>query len=285
MISGANHYWLEGIIKRIKMKNNVQKSNWIIDAILLTGFLATFFMDVIGLALHQWFGIAVGLLAGYHLLVHRNWVVKNARRILSFASNNVQLYFLMDVILMFGFILILATGLVISTWLDIYLDNYSVWKNIHIAASIGTLSFVIIKIGYHWRWILSVAKRFQIIPDISTERSQPTQPIISSAGLERREFFKLMGILGVASAIAIGNGFRGFEDTEDALIAQETSLLSSSSQNILQNSESPSQENSEETVESNTCKVKCNKRCSFPGHCRRYEDINQNNICDNGECV
>ena len=35
----------------------------------------------------------------------------------------------------------------------------------------------------------------------------------------------------------------------------------------------------------NTCQVLCNRRCSFPGHCRRYTDANGNNRCDLGECA
>ena len=34
---------------------------------------------------------------------------------------------------------------------------------------------------------------------------------------------------------------------------------------------------------SNTSSVRCNRGCSYPGHCRRYEDTNGNNICDLSE--
>jgi hypothetical protein len=34
---------------------------------------------------------------------------------------------------------------------------------------------------------------------------------------------------------------------------------------------------------SNTGSVRCNRGCSYPGHCRRYEDTNGNNICDLSE--
>ena len=56
------------------MKINKQKWNWMTDAVLLVGFLAAFFLDLAGLPLHQWLGVALGLLTGYHFLLHRDWV-------------------------------------------------------------------------------------------------------------------------------------------------------------------------------------------------------------------
>ena len=45
------------------MKTNKHKWNWMMDATLLAGFLATFFLDLTGLVAHQWLGMAVGWLA------------------------------------------------------------------------------------------------------------------------------------------------------------------------------------------------------------------------------
>jgi hypothetical protein len=36
---------------------------------------------------------------------------------------------------------------------------------------------------------------------------------------------------------------------------------------------------------SSGCVVRCERGCSYPGHCRRYTDSNQNGRCDLGECV
>ena len=52
------------------MKQDKQKRNWIIDAVLFGGFLVALWLDLTGVAVHQWLGIAVGALAGYHLVAH-----------------------------------------------------------------------------------------------------------------------------------------------------------------------------------------------------------------------
>ena len=33
------------------------------------------------------------------------------------------------------------------------------------------------------------------------------------------------------------------------------------------------------------CVVRCNRRCSYPGHCRKYTDSNNYGKCDLGQCV
>ena len=141
------------------MKTNRQRTNWIIDAVLLCGFLMSFYLDLTGLPLHQWLGIGVGLLATYHLATHWPWVRAVGRRLLGRTTNKTRLYFLVDASLMVGFILILATGLVISTWLSLPLQNYFSWRNAHVASSIATLIIAVCKVAIHWRWIATTAQR------------------------------------------------------------------------------------------------------------------------------
>ena len=78
------------------MQTRKQMWNWITDAILMVGFLVAFFLDLTGLALHQWLGAALGLLAGYHFLSHWDWVKSVAGRFLGQTSRQARRYFLLD---------------------------------------------------------------------------------------------------------------------------------------------------------------------------------------------
>jgi len=98
-----------------------------------------FFLSFTGVELHQWIGVIGGLLALYHLLAHWEWVSTVSQRVFRKASAIVQLKFLVDVVMLSGFMLIIATGLVISSWLSINLTNYNGWLGIHILVSIATL--------------------------------------------------------------------------------------------------------------------------------------------------
>jgi hypothetical protein len=51
------------------------------------------------------------------------------------------------------------------------------------------------------------------------------------------------------------------------------------------NSTKQTSANSSSTSSASACQVRCNRRCSYPGHCRRYTDSNKNGRCDLGECL
>ena len=107
--------------------NSKQKTNWWIDLALFAGFITTFFLDQTGVGMHQWIGIFSGALAAYHLFRHRDWVGAVSKRFFGKTSAQARIYYFWDALLLLGFILIGVTGLVISTWLNLSLGNFTIW--------------------------------------------------------------------------------------------------------------------------------------------------------------
>jgi hypothetical protein len=249
------------------MKTNKQKYQWLIDAGLFTAFLLSFWLELTGVALHQWLGIAIGAVAGYHLLTHWTWVKAVTARFFKQTSTQARLYYVIDAMVLIGLATIIVTGLVISTWLSLALSNYATWKMIHVIASIGTLAAIVIKLGLHWRWIIATARRY-IVP-------QSVQPVPARAAnaVGRREFLRLMGGVSAVAAIAAISAVEALAQSAEATpAAQSTTTRQSTSTASTQ-------------TQSSSCTVRCNRRCSYPGHCRRYTDSNNNGRCDLGECA
>jgi hypothetical protein len=274
------------------VKTDRQRSNWIVDATLFAGFIITFWLDLTGVILHQWLGIAVAVLAGYHLITHWAWVKSTTHRLLQGASGKGRRFYLVDAGVMLGMFLMVATGIVISTWLALPLGSYMVWRNAHVAASIATLLLVVLKIGMHWRWVVTVARRY-VFPSRPERETQPAaMPLPVRTGTEphlmgRREFLKVMGIVSVTAAVPVA---RVLLNTRDAS-AEAVAELSPDSSAGGTESQSPAQQGSTTAAPSpaavqasDTCVVRCNRRCSYPGLCGRYTDTNQNGRCDKGEC-
>ena len=195
--------------------NTKQKRNWWIDLVLFTGFIITFFLDITGVNTHQWIGIFCGGLATYHLFLHLNWVDAVSKRFFRNTSGKARLYYVSDMLLLLEFCLIGVTGLVISTWLNLPLSNFNSWLNIHIAISIATLVTLLLKLVFHWRWIVRTARKILTEPVMTPIRNATVQPANTSStnGMGRNEFLQVMGVLGAASVLALVNASKGLTES------------------------------------------------------------------------
>ena len=301
-----------------------QKTNWWIDLVLFSGFIFTFFLNLTGVAVHQWIGILSGLLAVLHFFLHLDWVERVSFRLFGKTSSRMHLYYLLDVLLLMGFAGITFTGLVISTWLNLPLTNYFIWLNIHIVFSISTLVALLLKLVLHWRWIAHFTR--DIFSKPAPAKRMAAQPVRASSELVgRRQFLQVMSIVGGASFLALLNASKGLAgntvSTEDTALSESTARTentvaaeatattqatatteatatseatatteatptteAAATQVPLTNTQSTTSQSSS-VSSSAACTVRCNRNCSYPGHCRRYVDTNNNNRCDLSECI
>ncbi len=281
-------------------KNN--KGKWWVGVILFGGFLLTFFMDLTGLVLHQWVGIFVGILILYHLLCHLDWVNAVAGRLFEGTNNRSRLYLLIDILLACGFGLIIGTGLLMSTWLDLPLVNYEFWRVNHILFSTATLILAALKLILHWRWIIATMRKLNTIQPGLRANVPSVQVPASPALMCRRQFLGVAGVIGAGTLVAVNSAVKSMdllEDSRTSVSAQEKSTsppapqatpgaVSTStpvSEDPTSTLATPITSPATVTVTPTSCIVRCNRHCSYPGQCRRYIDLNNNRLCDNGECL
>jgi len=278
------------------------KTKWWLGAILFSSFLLTFWMDLTGLALHQWLGIFVGMLILYHLITHLDWVNAVAGRLFGGTKHRSRLYLLIDILLACGFGLIVGTGVLMSTWLQIPLANYEFWRINHILFSIGTLLVVALKLIMHWRWIAATIRKPRVIkPDLLTY-PLTTPASVNPSRMCRRQFLGVAGVIGIGTLVAARNAIRSMDLLEGArntVVAQEMPVTSQDTQTApinettstpmndvpLITDATPTSSPATPTAIPTTCFVRCDRHCSYPGQCRRYVDLNNNRLCDNGECI
>lgn len=256
------------------MKQDKQKTNWLIDAVLFGGFLGSLWLDLTGLPVHQWLGLGVGTLATYHLVKHWSWVKAVTARFFGRTSSQSRTFYAVDAGLAVGFAAITVTGLVISTWLDLALASYAAWRAVHVVASVATLALLVAKIGLHWRWIVNVARRSVFPAPAPVRQAGGAQPMPVAVHVGRRDFVRLMAGVGAVTLLAGVNALGG--------VAGDQVEASSTTQTI---NTTQAQATTSSTSVSSTCTVRCGKRCSYPGHCRKYTDSNNNGRCDLGECL
>lgn len=265
------------------MKIKPSTKNWLIDASLFIGTISLFFLDLTGVGLHQWLGVVIGLLALYHLFVHSDWVEAVSKRFFGRTSRRARSYFLVDAGLLLGFEAILISGLAISTWLSLSLGNMQAWIDFHVTASIVTLLLALVKIAIHWRWIAQTARRMTPQSTPSFQGRSIAQLAAVPVRNDRRDFLKIMGIVGIGATLAILNV---------SIPSSESEAQTASAQSLANTTGSPgtitAQVNNGQSSNSTlTCIGRCPKgrSCSYPGQCRQYRDTNGNGRCDLGECA
>jgi hypothetical protein len=295
---------------------NKQKNRWWLNAALFAGLILACFVNLTGLALHQWIGIIAGAAALYHLIDHMEWVEAARQRFFGRIAPRARAYFLIDAALLVGFFIMVGTGLVMSTWLNLSLANYAAWRSLHLTATITTLVITALKVVLHRNWILQVARKWVFSPKTGVTAIAPTS-------LARRDFLGMMGVVGAATVLALAQTVQGLQNTavEGETLASTGSILptpgtttttistataaaaasneitaaatatgtSSTTTAAAATISSDTTAAATTTTTSNTtaaaCTVRCGKGCSFPGRCRRYTDTNGNSRCDLGKCL
>jgi len=91
---------------------------------------------------------------------------------------------------------------------------------VHIQASIMTLVLTVVKVGMHWRWVVATAKKIFKRPGQQAQRESPVigavlaaAPVRTRQQYSRGDFIKLMGIVGVASVVALGRAASELRET------------------------------------------------------------------------
>lgn len=286
--------------------NKKQKTNWWIDLVLFASFLITFFLDITGLTAHQWIGIVSIALATIHFMLHLEWVKTIAKKFFHKRFGKARLNFMMDLSILFGFILIGFTGVVMSTLLNLPLPNYDTWRQLHITSSMMTLVLIMVKIGLHLRWIEQTTRK--MLAGALRIPANNLVPHAPSKRLGRREFLISMGMVGTASIIALASASKSLAEslsndelanatltqtptsteppTEAATVPPEAIPESKTTADMAtQTPTVTATPITATTAVESTCTVRCSRGCTYPGHCRRYTDANANGLCDLGECL
>jgi hypothetical protein len=284
------------------------KINWLLDLVILIGFLLLFFLNITGVSLHQWLGLGIFLLIMIHLINHWDWVKSIFANFFHKTSGRARFYAILDAFLLLGLVMIIETGLVISTWFNLSMGDYATWSNIHTDVSIATLLILVLKVGLHWKWIVTNARKI-FHP---TARPQPVSlPVGNPSMVSRRQFLTTMGIVSLGSALAIANVLPRSNSSQSTASAESESNsisqsnLSTTSQSVVtpeaaQPTRAPAASTTVQEVAPATtqptelptvqtalnCYATCcrGNHCSFPGQCRQYTDSNGNGLCDLGEC-
>ncbi len=268
---------------------------WLTNFTLLAVFIATFFLDLTGVNLHQWLGLAAGAIALFHLLNHWQWVKAITQRFFQNAGNSARINYLLDAALGLGMAIIILTGVIISTWLGVNGSAFEVIRYLHVLISITTLIVLLIKLALHWKCIAGAIKMAFTHKALSPFQTMPVLNCENPAAISRREALRTLGSISLAGGVVLVKAVTslnipGFEENPQSgkiqnAIPSPVDYISPA------NNVQPAAPTPAATVIPNqsqaaaNCVVRCPNACLYPGRCRRYIDNNNNGKCDLGECL
>lgn len=134
-----------------------------LDLSLLVIFTVDYTLEFTGLAWHEWIGLAFVVLVPVHLLQHWDWVVRTTRRIVGRRPGRETLRWVVDLAILPGMVLCVASGLFISRHalpaLGVSTERDRFWSELHSVTADLTLFLAIVHVALSWRWLLSVTRR------------------------------------------------------------------------------------------------------------------------------
>lgn len=268
---------------------------WTVNSLLLIGFLITFFLDLTGITLHQWLGLAIGVIAVFHLVNHWQWVKAVTQRFFQNASAPNRVNYMLDFLMAIGLFMIVISGVVISTWFGVDGRAFENIRFLHVFVSITTLIALILKLALHWKCIAGAFK--QIFRSKESAFSKPVG-IEQGEGVKlvtRREALRTVGAISLVGALVMVKAVTSLEipnleaDQPSSGSGLSTgSPASTTSGSIITPTTQPASGSSIPATTNqitSSCTVRCPNGCSYPGRCRKYTDGNKNSKCDLGECL
>ena len=186
--------------------------NHLINLLLFSAFLLTYFLDLTGLDWHQYLGVAAGVFLMIHFMGHLDWISQVSARFLRNLAVKVRIYYLLDITLLVAILIITVSGIAISTWLEIGYGLYPVLRDLHIISSIAGMTLLLTKLVLHWKVIAHVVKSVrrtglekQNVPT-NTVAAKPVQSLSRRDALKTIGTISVLGIFGLykaASAMAL----------------------------------------------------------------------------------
>ncbi len=140
----------------------------IVDVVLTVSFLALMSVNLTGLLVHEWWGLALILLVVVHLLAQWDWTLSSTRSFLRRLSPRVRINYVLNWALFVAVVLVFVSGILISEnalpALGIATGRgsnplFGFWHQLHVLSADAVLVLAALHLGLNWRWVVNALKQ------------------------------------------------------------------------------------------------------------------------------
>jgi hypothetical protein len=146
-------------------------TNLALDLVIAVAFLVAANPPVVGLAIHEWFGLAFAAAVVAHLLLHWEWTVAATRRLFTGKGRGLRLNYTVDALLFVALTATVLSGLLISRHvlasLGLPAQAAREWRGVHSLAANASIAAMGVHLGLHWNWIALNLPRLLALSGVS----------------------------------------------------------------------------------------------------------------------
>ena len=147
----------------MKIKINETLKNFWLDILIFFAFVIDMNVRLTGLAIHEWLGLALGVVMLIHLLFHWEWIVCTVKKLLKAMSGLHRFKSILNILLFVDFVILGMTGVMISevvmASLGIQTARNAFWRWLHVASADWAIYLTGLHLAINWRWVVVTLKR------------------------------------------------------------------------------------------------------------------------------
>lgn len=144
-------------------KQNLHKTRYVMDAILLISFMLVSAPQATGIAVHEWGSLLFIIPFSIHLLLHWDWIKNSAKHLISNISARQRFNIIWDYAIYLMMLLAFVSGLLISISLfpalNIEINIQDFWSKVHHDSTTMLMPMLGTHLALNWNWIVKWSKR------------------------------------------------------------------------------------------------------------------------------
>ncbi|WP_413699556.1 cytochrome b/b6 domain-containing protein [Psychromonas sp. KJ10-10] len=144
-------------------KENLQKTRYVMDVILLIGFMIVSAPQATGIFLHEWLSLVFIIPFVIHIMLHWDWILKSYSRLFVKVPSKERFNIIWDFIIYIMMLIVFVSGFLVSVALlpaiqiDIQIQDF--WSKIHHDSATLIMPMLGVHLALHWDWIVLFSKK------------------------------------------------------------------------------------------------------------------------------
>ncbi|MBJ2135182.1 DUF4405 domain-containing protein [Paraglaciecola chathamensis] len=146
-------------------KQNLQKTRYVMDTLLLVSFMIVSAPQATGVPGHEWLSLLLIVPFAVHLLLHWDWIKQSAKRFSKKITAKERFSLVWNYLLYLMMLLATVSGFLVSVallpTLNIELHIQDFWSKIHHDSATLIMPMIGVHLALHWSWIVNLTKRMR----------------------------------------------------------------------------------------------------------------------------